>query len=47
MPAFESRLDVILGALSQTLPEFIGKYKNLNLLLAAVRMGAELPGEFR
>ncbi|MFN2397734.1 MAG: WD40/YVTN/BNR-like repeat-containing protein [Gemmatimonadaceae bacterium] len=42
-----SRLEVILGALSQTLPEFIGKYKNLNLLLAAVRMGAELPGEYR
>lgn len=42
-----SRLEVILGALSQTLPEFIGKYKNLNLLLAAVRMGAELPDEYR
>ncbi|MGH8631432.1 MAG: hypothetical protein ACREU7_11810, partial [Burkholderiales bacterium] len=42
-----SRLEVILGALSQTLPEFIGKYKNLNLLLAAIRMGAELPGEYR
>lgn len=42
-----SRLEVILGALSKTLPEFIGKYKNLNLLLAAVRMGAELPGEYR
>ena len=42
-----SRLEVILGALSQTLPEFIGKYRNLNLLLAAVRMGAELPGEYR
>jgi hypothetical protein len=42
-----SRLETILGALSQTLPEFIGKYKNLNLLLAAVRMGAELPSEYR
>jgi photosystem II stability/assembly factor-like uncharacterized protein len=42
-----SRLEVILGALSKTLPEFIGKYKNLNLLLAAVRMGAELPDEYR
>ena len=42
-----SRLEVILGAMSKTLPEFIGKYKNLNLLLAAVRMGAELPGEYR
>jgi hypothetical protein len=42
-----NRLETILGALSQTLPEFIGKYKNLNLLLAAVRMGAELPAEYR
>ena len=42
-----SRLEVILGAMSKTLPEFIGKYKNLNLLLAAVRMGAELPNEYR
>lgn len=42
-----SRLEVILGAMSQSLPEFIGKYKNLNLLLAAIRMGAELPGEYR
>jgi hypothetical protein len=42
-----SRLEVILGAMSKTLPEFIGKYRNLNLLLAAVRMGAELPGEYR
>ena len=42
-----SQLEVILGALSRTLPEFIGKYRNLNLLLAAVRMGAELPGEYR
>ena len=33
--------------MSKTLPEFIGKYKNLNLLLAAVRMGAELPGQYR
>ena len=42
-----SRLEVILGALSKTLPEFIGKYRNMNLLLAAVRMGAELPDEYR
>lgn len=42
-----SRLEVILGALNKTLPEFIGKYKNLNLLLAAVRMGAEMPNEYR
>ena len=42
-----SRLEVVLGALAQTLPEFIGKYKNLNLLLAAVRMGAEMPGQYR
>ena len=42
-----SRLEVVLGALATTLPEFIGKYKNLNLLLAAIRMGAVLPNEYR
>ncbi len=42
-----SRLELVLGALAQTLPEFIGKYRNLNLLLAAVRMGAEMPGQYR
>jgi photosystem II stability/assembly factor-like uncharacterized protein len=42
-----SRLELTLAALSTTLPEFVGKYKNLNLLLAAVRMGAELPAEYR
>ena len=42
-----SRLEITLAALSQTLPEFSGKYKNLNLLLAAIRMGAELPGQYR
>ncbi len=42
-----SKLEVVLGALAQTLPEFIGKYKNLNLLLAAVRIGAVLPNEYR
>ena len=42
-----SRIDVVLGALSETLPEFVGKYRNLNLLLAAVRMGAELPDQYR
>ncbi|MGQ0766001.1 MAG: WD40/YVTN/BNR-like repeat-containing protein [Gemmatimonadota bacterium] len=42
-----SRLEVVLGALAQTLPDFIGKYRNLNLLLAAVRMGAEMPSQYR
>ena len=42
-----SRLEVVLGALNQTLPDFIGKYRNLNLLLAAVRMGAEMPIQYR
>lgn len=42
-----SRLELTLAALSTTLPEFIGKYRNLNLLLAAIRMGAELPAEYR
>ena len=42
-----SRLEITLAALSTTLPDFGGKYKNLNLLLAAIRMGAELPAEYR
>jgi hypothetical protein len=42
-----SKLETVLGALAQTLPEFIGKYRNLNLLLAAVRIGAVLPNEYR
>ena len=42
-----NRLEVLLGALSQTLPDFIGRYRNLNLLLAALRMSNELPDEFR
>ena len=42
-----SRLEITLAALSNTLPDFIGKYKNLNLLLAAIRMGAELPDDYR
>ena len=42
-----SRLETALGALSTTLPEFIGKYRNLNLLLAAVRMSAEMPDQYR
>jgi photosystem II stability/assembly factor-like uncharacterized protein len=42
-----SRLEIVLGAMAQSLPEFIGKYKNLNLLLAAVRMSAEMPGQYR
>ena len=42
-----SRLDVVLGALAQHLPQFIGKYRNLSLLLAGLRMEAGLPGQFR
>jgi photosystem II stability/assembly factor-like uncharacterized protein len=42
-----SRLEVVLGAMAQSLPEFIGKYKNLNLLLAAIRMSAEMPSQYR
>jgi photosystem II stability/assembly factor-like uncharacterized protein len=42
-----SRLELTLAALSTTLPQFVGEYRNLNLLLAAVRMGAELPAEYR
>jgi hypothetical protein len=42
-----SRLEAILGALAETLPEFLGKYRNLNLLLAALRTSAELPDQYR
>jgi hypothetical protein len=41
------RLELTLGAISESLPAFIGKYKNLNLLLAAIRMGSDLPDEYR
>jgi hypothetical protein len=42
-----SRLEVLLGALSQSLPDFMGKHRNLNLLLATLRMSNELPNEAR
>jgi hypothetical protein len=42
-----SRLETILGAVSQSLPEFVGRYRNLNLLVAGMRMGAELPAQAR
>jgi hypothetical protein len=42
-----SRLEAILGAIAGTLPQLIGKNKNTNLLLAAVRMVADIPGQFR
>ena len=42
-----SRLELTLGLLAPSLQDFIAKYRNLNLLLAAVRMGTELPGEYR
>jgi len=41
------RLEAMLGAIATTLPQLIGKYKNTNLLLAAVRMMADMPGQFR
>jgi len=42
-----NRLEAVLGALSQSLPQFIGQYRNLNLFLASIRMSAELPGQYR
>jgi photosystem II stability/assembly factor-like uncharacterized protein len=42
-----SRLEVLLGALAQTLPQFIAQYKNLNILLAAARMGSDMPDQYR
>lgn len=42
-----NHLDVTLAALAPSLTDFIAKYKNLNLLLAAIRMGTELPTEYR
>ncbi|MCC7134108.1 MAG: hypothetical protein IT352_15730 [Gemmatimonadales bacterium] len=42
-----SRLEAILGAIAGSLPQLISKNRNSNLLLAAVRMVADLPGQFR
>jgi photosystem II stability/assembly factor-like uncharacterized protein len=42
-----SRLDVAIGLVAQTLPQFIAQYRNLNLLVAAIRMGTVLPGDYR
>lgn len=42
-----SRLDIVFGLISQSLPDFIARYKNLNLLVAAMRMGSELPNDYR
>jgi photosystem II stability/assembly factor-like uncharacterized protein len=42
-----SRLETILGAIAGSLPQLIAKNRNSNLLLAAVRMLADIPGQFR
>lgn len=42
-----SRLELAFGLISQSLPDFIARYKNLNLLVAALRMGSELPNDYR
>ena len=42
-----ARIETMLGAIAVTLPQLMGNYKNTNLLLAAVRMLADLPGQFR
>lgn len=42
-----SRLELAFGLISQSLPDFIARYKNLNLLAAALRMGSELPDDYR
>jgi hypothetical protein len=41
-----SKLNVIIGAIAKSLPAFVAKYKNTNLLSAALRMLVELPAKF-
>ena len=41
-----NRLGLILGAIGQSLPAFLSRYKNTNLLGAGLRMLNELPGRF-
>lgn len=37
----------MLAALGETLPGFVSQYRNLNLLLAGMRMSDELPTQLR
>lgn len=41
-----NRLNVLIGAIAKSLPSFLAKYKNTNLLVAGLRMLVELPGRF-
>jgi hypothetical protein len=41
-----SKLNAIIGAIAKSLPAFVAKYKNTNLLSAALRMLVELPAKF-
>lgn len=45
-----NKLNVLLGAVAQSLPSFLSRYKNMNLLVAGLRMYTDLPdkhGELR
>ena len=45
-----TKLNVLLGAVAQSLPSFLSRYKNMNLLVAGLRMYTDLPdkhGELR
>ncbi len=41
-----NKLNVLLGAVSQSLPTFLSKYKNMNLLVAGLRAYTELPDKY-
>jgi photosystem II stability/assembly factor-like uncharacterized protein len=41
-----NKLNVLLGAVSQSLPAFLAKYKNMNLLVAGLRAYTELPDKY-
>jgi hypothetical protein len=41
-----NKLNVTIGAIAKSLPSFLAKYKNTNLLIAGLRMLTDLPGRF-
>lgn len=40
------KVNVLLGAVAQSLPSFLQKYKNMNLLIAGLRMYTDLPDKY-
>lgn len=40
-----NRLDALLGAVLQTLPQFVARFKNTNLLVAGLRMLSTMPAQ--